>query len=529
MTAPVGPERLGLPVLARLVEASLDGIGISDAEGRFVYANPAACAILGYSAVQLLGQHFEMVLAPEERQVSLERHARHASGAGDAGDEGDRASAVVRRPDGEEREIESAAIAFAVEGRTLVASIFRDVTETRRREREAAALAGVAASLTFDQPMEATLDALAASVVGATRAVACGVGLIDEEERYRLAGTCGHPAGFKAASEAAWRAGAGLSSVRAARLGRPVVLRGIRRAALADPRWAPVHPFVREAAWDTVASVPLVYRGRVVGTLTGHYLEEHDPDEGEIAFLGAIADHAAVAVENARLFAEARGKAALEERQRIARELHDSVAQALYGIGLAASAVRTWLDSDPGRAIEPAEYVAELARAGLAEMRALIFALRPESLAEEGLVAALEKMAASLRARHGLAVAADLGDEPVASLEVKEALYRVAQEALHNAVKHARATRVELRLGWYDGEIGLRVRDDGVGFEPAGSYPGHLGLRSMRERTERLGGALEVRSAPGRGAEVQVRLPSPRPQGVAEQRERGAAAGVPPA
>ena len=510
MTAPSDAEQLGLAVLARLLEASLDGIGISDGEGRFVYANPAACAILGYRLEQLLGRHFQMVLAPDERQASLERHARHATSTGGAGDAGDRASAVVRRPDGEEREIENSAIAFEAGGRTLVASIFRDVTEARRQAREAAALARVAASLTFDQPMEATLDALAASVVGATRAVACGVGLIDEEHRYRLAGTCGHPAGFKAASEAAWRAGAGLSSVRAARARRAVVLRDIRRAALADPRWAPVHPFVREAAWDTVVSVPLVYRGRVAGTLTGHYLPEHGPDEEEIAFLGAIADHAAVAVENARLFAEARDKAALEERQRIARELHDSVSQALYGIGLAASAVRTWLDSDPSQAIEPAEYVAELAEAGLAEMRALIFALRPESLAEEGLVAALEKLAAALRARHGIAVRATLDGEPDLSIVQKEALYRVAQEALHNTVKHAAARAVDLRLACEADGVRLELRDDGAGFDPSGSFPGHLGLRSMRERAAQAGGTVELESSPGGGTCVRLTIPSHR-------------------
>ena len=100
MTAPSDAEQLGLAVLARLLEASLDGIGISDGEGRFVYANPAACAILGYRLEQLLGRHFQMVLAPDERQASLARHARHAAGAGGAGDAGDRASAVVRRPDG---------------------------------------------------------------------------------------------------------------------------------------------------------------------------------------------------------------------------------------------------------------------------------------------------------------------------------------------------------------------------------------------------------------------------------------------
>ncbi len=123
----------------------------------------------------------------------------------------------------------------------------------------------------------------------------------------------------------------------------------------------------------------------------------------------------------------------------VVRELHDSVSQALYGIVLGTDAARTLFDRDPGRVTEPLEYVLSLAKAGLAEMRALIFDLRPESLATEGLIAALEKQAALVQARHELAVHAALCDEPDAPLEVKETIYRIVQEALHNTFKHAQA------------------------------------------------------------------------------------------
>jgi signal transduction histidine kinase len=151
--------------------------------------------------------------------------------------------------------------------------------------------------------------------------------------------------------------------------------------------------------------------------------------------------------------------------------------------------------------------VLSLAKAGLAEMRALIFELRPESLATEGLIAALEKQAALVQARHELAVYVTLCDEPDALLEVKEALYRIAQEALNNTVKHAQAGRVELRLEQEAGEILLEVRDDGVGFDPEGTFPGHLGLKSMRERVARLGGTLRIESAPAEGTRIRVQIP----------------------
>ncbi|HEX2184833.1 MAG TPA: ATP-binding protein, partial [Chloroflexota bacterium] len=125
----------------------------------------------------------------------------------------------------------------------------------------------------------------------------------------------------------------------------------------------------------------------------------------------------------------------------------------------------------------------------------------------EGLVAALEKQAAAARARHGLDVRAALGREPDVPLPVKEALFRIAQEALHNTVKHARARSVEVTLGAGSGDLVLCVHDDGRGFDPRGAFPGHLGLRSMRERAAAVGGAVEIESAPGRGTKVRAHVP----------------------
>jgi signal transduction histidine kinase len=238
------------------------------------------------------------------------------------------------------------------------------------------------------------------------------------------------------------------------------------------------------------------------------FLPEGEPGEDEKAFLKAIADQTAVAVENARLFAEARDKAALEERQRLARELHDSVSQALYGIALGAKTARTLLMRAPDQAAEPLDYVLSLSEAGMAEMRALIFELRPESLETEGLVAALEKQAAALEARHEVEVEAILCSEPTVSLETKEAIYRIAQEATHNTVKHARATKVKIRMECDPEWITLDVSDDGGGFDLQGDFPGHLGLRSMRERAARLGGTLEIESAPGSETRVHARIPT---------------------
>lgn len=208
------------------------------------------------------------------------------------------------------------------------------------------------------------------------------------------------------------------------------------------------------------------------------------------------------------LYEQAQELAALQERQRLARELHDSVSQALYGIGLGTYTAREAIESnEPEQALNSLEYVMALSEAGLAEMRALIFELRPESLESEGLVAALAKQVTVLRARYRLTVEADTGEEPDIALEKKHALYRIAQEALHNIVKHARATSVILRLTGTEDKVILEVRDDGKGFDPAGQFPGHLGMRSMQERVTKVGGTLAIESTAGRGTCIRALVP----------------------
>src|SRR6266851_4433240 len=207
------------------------------------------------------------------------------------------------------------------------------------------------------------------------------------------------------------------------------------------------------------------------------------------------------------LYEQAQELASLQERQRLARELHDSVSQALYAIGLGAHTAREAIASDSEQAMASIEYVIALAEAGLAEMRALIFELRPESLKIEGLVAALTRQVAVLRSRYKLTVDATLDNEPDLPLEMKHALYRVAQEALHNTVKHARASTVALRLARQNNEIILQVRDNGKGFDPTGPFPGHFGVRSMRERVAKMGGTFTIENAPGEGTCIDVRVP----------------------
>ncbi len=200
-------------------------------------------------------------------------------------------------------------------------------------------------------------------------------------------------------------------------------------------------------------------------------------------------------------------RAALKERQRLARELHDSVSQALYGISLGAHTAISLFDTDRKKVLEALDYVLTLTTAGIAEMRALIFELRPESIEMEGLIEALTKQAKAIRARHDIEVELKLCAEPDAPYAVKEALYRIAQEALHNAIKHARPSHLELTLENQADSLRLKVRDDGLGFNPQGIFPGHLGLSSMHERALSVGGTLNITSEIDYGTLVVATIP----------------------
>ena len=262
--------------------------------------------------------------------------------------------------------------------------------------------------------------------------------------------------------------------------------------------------------------LPLLWGNRVLGVF-GAYLPAglSGPSEAELAFYTALADQAAVAVVNARLTSQATQAAALVERARLARELHDSVSQGLFSMTLHARAAQLAMveahvdEGGPlGRSIAE---LATLTRCALAEMRALIFELRPAALAEEGLLSAVRKQAAALSDREPLVIAVEgPGERLELSAEVEEHLYRIVSEALHNVVKHAGADGARVSVTVEAGSLSVVVGDDGVGFDQDSVGPGHLGLSTMAERAATIGAQLAITSALGVGTTVAVFLPADR-------------------
>lgn len=263
-------------------------------------------------------------------------------------------------------------------------------------------------------------------------------------------------------------------------------------------------------------SVPIWWQKCLIGVFSiGTSNPDRVFDERDVEILCVFAKHAAVAIENARLYAGADRLAHLEERNRIARELHDSVSQSLFTLVLMADGLRNLIHTGHEQAAPTVELIYQTARDTLTEMRALIYELRPAALEGEGLITALRKLAGAIQARHGLPVEVrQFGVQHLTPAQ-EEALYRIAQEALYNVIKHAQASRAEVELHLADNEIRLIVMDNGIGMQAQAARPGQikplgsggLGFSTMRERAEQLGGRFFVSQAPRRGLHVGVQLP----------------------
>lgn len=270
-------------------------------------------------------------------------------------------------------------------------------------------------------------------------------------------------------------------------------------------------PALRGGTWPnppTIAAVPIMWQSDLYGVLCATFAAGRDVDH-QLSLLTLIAGQLAWMTDHARLLILSQQKVVEEERHRLARELHDGVSQVLYGIALGARTAQDLNSSgEAQRLAQPIDYVLQLAHAGLTEVRALISALRSDSVESEGLTALLSKEAEALHARHGVAVDSELASEPAAATESKRVAYRIAREALHNVARHAHARHLAISVRSMENELVVDIADDGVGFDPSGRFPGHLGLSSMRERAREIGGSVRVESEAGKGTRVRVQLPS---------------------
>ncbi|MGW5371346.1 GAF domain-containing sensor histidine kinase [Streptomyces sp. NPDC004009] len=290
---------------------------------------------------------------------------------------------------------------------------------------------------------------------------------------------------------------------------RPERLADVRK----DPRfegWPAAHPDMSD-----FLGLPVRDGEEVIGALFLANKRCPKP-EGSCGFteedeelLAILAQHAAIALTNARLYERSRELTIAEERSRLAHELHDAVSQKLFSLRLTAQAAAALVDRDPARAKGELHQVAALAAEATDELRAAVVELRPAALDEDGLIATLRTQTQVLDRAHSARVTFASNGFRALPAAQEEAVLRVAQEALHNALRHSGAEHVRVSVDRRGGGAVLRVADDGSGFDPGAVRRAgrHLGLVSMRDRADGVGGTLTVHAEPGRGTTIEMEVP----------------------
>jgi signal transduction histidine kinase len=282
--------------------------------------------------------------------------------------------------------------------------------------------------------------------------------------------------------------------------GAPERLPDIRR----DPRfggwWPAAHPEL-----TGFLGVPVKNGDEVLGIIFVANKRSGAFTDRDEELLTLFAAHAAIALTNARLYERSRELSVLEERARLARELHDAVSQRLFSIRAHTRAAELQLARDPDRAAAELTAIAELGAQAHAELRAVIDGLAPPEL--DGLAESLRRYAQLAGRAHGIDVSLTAADVPDLDQKTQAAAYRVAQEALHNALRHSGASEVSVTLSRTRRRVILEVADNGAGFDPALASAG-LGLTSMRERAAAVGGTLRISSAPGAGTTIRMEVPA---------------------
>jgi PAS domain S-box-containing protein len=506
MARPSEPGSSADAALRAMITISGDGLGLVDARGRFASVNPAGAGILGQPAADLVGRQSPFPDAAPDGPVRT-----------------DGMLAAWARPDGRRRTLEYRRAPLPGGAHAVW---FSDVTDTLRQQERLTAIVRAASRVAASGSLRATLDAVAREVAMTAHISAAQILTLDDpNEEIRVLGM----AGFGDVSEftdrlsTCRRLGAHLRFMDAFESGRPIVVPHRRAAILADPRWAPLHEIMSYPDWDSFVAMPLIVRGQTVGVINAYYIPGEDPGPSSLVFLEAMADHAAVAIDTAALLARTRSRAVTEERRRLARDLHDSVVQQLFSMRMQVGALSAALDKgqqETARLRTTTQELAQLAHSALADLRGLVFELRPLDLAERGLAGALRAYAESVEARTGLLidVTASPTVDTIGDLDVQEDLYRIVQEAVHNVVKHADAHEVAVRFteSVHERRLVVEISDDGcaAGEHAAPAPPRDAGARtmglvSMRERAQQWGGQLSAGPRATGGWSVVVNLPLP--------------------
>ncbi|MGD2079335.1 MAG: GAF domain-containing protein, partial [Chloroflexota bacterium] len=392
--------------------------------------------------------------------------------------------------------------------------------QERERRQVAEGLRDILQVLNSDRPLQEILLHIVQQAKLFLDADACVLYRNDyESERVIIEASLGLPAEFAGIDSLPMDAAdsLGMGEVVDSLLDyQPLAISDVQQAVTTDPVVDPDTLPAEVRRWQAASArhyraflaVPLVIKDELFGSLSFHYRKPRHFLGEEVHLAGAFGDQAALAIENARLHEQAERSAVVEERNRLARELHDAVTQTLFSASLIADVLPRLWEKDPAEGRRRLEELRELTRGALAEMRAMLLELRPSALAQYSLADLLRQLAEAHAGRARLPVDVAVEGEEIALPEATQsALYRIAQESLNNVAKHAGSCRVQMILAYEPDQVILSIEDDGRGFDPARIGAQSLGLGIMRERAEKIDGALTIESEIGSGTRVMVRAP----------------------
>ncbi len=487
-----------------LVENATSAILQMDTEGNITFFNRFAQEFFGYSEEEILGRNVVGTIVPEkdttgyDLRAKLEDVVRHPERYYSSENEN-------MRKDGERVWVAwtNKAI-YDKEGRLVeVLCIGIDRTERKRaeealkrqmREKEALYRADeeMLRYLKLDEVLQALVD-VAVDILQADK----GSLLVWDAEQERLVVKAARGFSPETIAQMSFARGEGT-------VGR-VIVSG--EAATVEDTYEDLRVARRITDPEGIRSfmhLPIEIGGQTFGVFNVDYTQPRAFGDDELRLFTALAQRAALAIENAQLYEQAQELAVVKERSRLARDLHDAVSQTLFSASLIAEVLPRLWERDPDEGRRRLQELRELTRGALAEMRTLLLELRPTVLEEAELGDLLRQLAESITGRARVPVTVQVEGECPLSPEVKVALYRIAQEALNNIAKHAGANQATIGLHSTPGVVKLQVGDDGRGFDPSAVPPKSLGVGIMRERAEAVGAELTIHSQVGRGTRVVV-------------------------
>jgi len=499
-----------------IFDTAVDGLIVHDLEtGLVVEANPAACLMHGYVREEFIGLSLTSFIHPDSQPVFQEFFQTFQSdGVFDT-------RILQMRRDGSTFYAEWRGTVFEYQGRPCLLGIVRDVSDRIQAEqnlhrREEIRTHEQEALLAISQTLASTLELQPGLILDQLREIVGyshgGLFALEDSTLVTLA-MRGTPQLEQ-------------SSPLRIHLKGPETLatlfNGHHTIRIADI-WGedPQAQFLRSLLGDGAAAlledmqswmwVPLAVKNRIIGGIgVAHAALNHfTPHHADLAL--SVANQAAITMVNAELYGQAQELAVMEERQRLARNLHDAINQSLFSAGLIAEVLpRVW-DQDQDLARSSLEDLRRLTRSAQAEMRALLAELRPSTLIDSDLDELLHLLGNALSGRIDIPVVVTVTGEIILPAKVQVVFYRVCQEALSNIAKHAKANRVEINLKQEGDMVELHIHDDGKGFDLDQTFSGHYGLVMMRERAETIGAQLSVTSQPDHGTELTICWTKPSP------------------